>query len=166
MGPDLALEYEETANSTLAQGMQPGMALFYRESHFPNQSQEYSEKMWGNLRKLMYHKWGTRVHWEWLVRRGSRKRRISTRSYEEVKTGEGERKDGSRDGLSGRMTEPIQIIYQISFYPPLPGHTSVTTLSGLPCSVTGVLSRSWLIHVSRGGLCHSLAWQRSHVLLV
>lgn len=34
MGLDLALDYEETANSTPAQGTQPGMALFYKESHF------------------------------------------------------------------------------------------------------------------------------------
>lgn len=63
------------------------------------------------------------------------------------------------------MREPTQFIYQISRHPPLPGHRSTTKLSGLPCRLTGVLSGYWLIHVSRGGLCHFLAWQRSLCIL-
>lgn len=47
MGPDLALEYEETANSTPARGMQSWTALFYKESHFPYQSHELQRKCGG-----------------------------------------------------------------------------------------------------------------------
>lgn len=68
MGPDLALEYEETANSTPARGMQPGTALFYKESHFPYQSHELQRNLWGKLKTVPWTG-DTRVQWECLVRR-------------------------------------------------------------------------------------------------